>query len=175
MLKGFMKNNLLKKTVLMLSVMSLSLVTVFAYVHFTPQNPEKIVKKYWEYCLKQDFESAENLSCAGNKCSNVKTEGVDSKGNKIGRDGKEIDRCCYAKKIADEKLKITKIIEVKTGKKFAQVTVEAENKEQQSEKYISCLMKDTNSNKWRISEIVLMSSFYSPDISDECYVRLESQ
>lgn len=160
-------------TIGLLSSMAL---TGWAFLASSSNNPAEIVQKYWQYCLKQDFESAKKLKSNASERSPLsedKNTGIVSgiAADTINNDG-TVEDCCYLKKIAEQELKITKVIEEKTEGLNARVVVETENKDKHKENYVNCLVK--LDSKWTITEVAFfdVDDSYTRDllgIKDYCF------
>lgn len=157
---------------MLLSFISLLLVIVTALACIENSNltPEEVVKKYWDYCLKGDFDKAVKLTCESLSCgekSPVQSETADMNGNKLPPVEFDIDTCCEARMIADGKLKLKNILDAKTSEKLVVVKIEVEWANGKSAPYYACLEKDKNKN-WAITRIDYDLGWISYDMGAAC-------
>ncbi len=165
-------------------IVAVSLVGLLALTGWTllassSNSPTEIVQKYWQFCLSRKFDEAKNLkSDSGfqtpiSQDTNFGSNSVSTSaaGNTINSDGTAKD-CCYLKEIAEQQLKITKVIEEKTKDSNTRVVVEAEDKDKYKKTYVNCLVK--LDSKWMITEVAFfdVNDSYTRDllgIKDYCF------
>lgn len=133
--------------------------------------PSAIVKKYWQFCLNEKFDEAQKFKSGASFQSPVSNSGTSAGTTAVRKDGSIVD-CCYSKEIADQELKIIKIVEEKKEGLNARVIVEAEDKDKYKKTYVNCLVK--LDSKWMITKVTFfdIDDSYTRDllgIKDYCF------
>jgi hypothetical protein len=163
---------MLKKIIFLVLLLSTGL-TVFACISSSllTNKPEDVVKEYWSYVLKGKLEKAEDLVCFEFACGTSPTKVSTSPPS---THEKTINNCCDADEIAEQGLIVTGISGVETSKSRAQVIVDVEDSKKVKSQYINCLNRNEYGN-WKITRVKMLSTFYVPDVSDDCAVRSENK
>lgn len=168
-------------TILAIGIVSITTLTVLS--GFFNKSPEDVVRQYWKYALEKNLAAGKNLACmrltdcitSKDETVKVASDAIDSNGNKITSRERTVEDCCYAKEIGDEQLEVKDITKLRDKGRFAQFIVETENKNKQKEKYLNCLVKDVNSEKWKVHEVKKMNALwdYSKPELDACKTKFE--
>lgn len=128
-----------------------------------PNPPTEVVKLYWKLSLEKKFEDTKKL-----KIDAAVFFPTDYEGSAIGADiADPIERknqdCCYGKEIAENNLRITKVLSAKQKKSLAEVIVEVQDRNKMKATYYNCL--SLRDKQWRITKI----SSHNSKINSDCF------
>ena len=181
-----MKCQLSKTNRLILATVLFTLAVTLACAKNDGRTPEQVVKQYFEYCSKGNFNAAVNLTCFQRACvydgetSDMRRETTTSA---IDRDGKIMDNASSSedwikggwyspKYIAEEQARIINVVTTKISKNVIEMIIETNNRYNVKGNYVNCLRRERETGNWKIEKVGAINHTETAE-NDPCFLKMD--